>query len=43
MLAPVMIFFYFGLAEFCQGYMAQKRASHSAASPSPTQTRSPTP
>jgi Flp pilus assembly protein TadG len=26
-----MIFFYFGLAEFCQGYMAQKRASHSAA------------
>ncbi len=31
MLAPVMIFFYFGLAEFCQGYMAQKRASHSAA------------
>lgn len=31
MLAPVMIFFYFGLAEFCQGYMAQKRAGHSAA------------
>lgn len=31
MLAPVIIVFYFGLAEFCQGYMAQRRASHSAA------------
>lgn len=31
MLAPVMIAFYFGLAEFCQGYMAQKRMGHSAA------------
>lgn len=30
LLAPVMIAFYFGLAEFCQGYMAQKRMSHSA-------------
>lgn len=31
MLAPVMIAMYFGLAEFCQGFMAQKRAGHSAA------------
>jgi len=31
LLAPVMITFYFGLAEFCQGYMAQKRMGHSAA------------
>lgn len=30
LLAPVMITFYFGLAEFCQGYMAQKRMGHSA-------------
>ena len=30
LLAPVMISFYFGLAEFCQGYMAQKRMGHSA-------------
>ena len=30
LLAPVMIAFYFGLAEFCQGYMAQKRMGHSA-------------
>lgn len=30
LLAPVMIGFYFGLAEFCQGYMAQKRLSHTA-------------
>lgn len=28
MLAPVMIAFYFGLAEFCQGYMAEKRMGH---------------
>ncbi len=28
MLAPVMIAMYFGLAEFCQGYMAQKRMAH---------------
>lgn len=28
LLAPVMIFFYFGLAEACQAYMAQKRAGH---------------
>lgn len=28
MLAPVMIVFYFGLAEFCQGYMADKRSTH---------------
>ncbi|MDP2765777.1 MAG: pilus assembly protein, partial [Brevundimonas sp.] len=25
MLAPVLIAFYFGMAEFCQGFMAQKR------------------
>ena len=31
MLAPVMIAFYFGLAEFCQGYMAQKRMGHASA------------
>lgn len=30
LLAPLMIAFYFGLAEFCQGYMAQKRLSHTA-------------
>ena len=30
MLAPVMILMYFGLAEFCQGFMAQKRAGHAA-------------
>lgn len=30
LLAPVMIFFYFGLVEFCQGYMAQKRMGHVA-------------
>lgn len=27
MLAPIMILFYFGVAEFCQGFMAQKRVS----------------
>ena len=31
MIAPVLIFFYFGLAEFCQGYMAQKRMGHASA------------
>ena len=30
LIAPVMIVFYFGLAEFCQGYMSQKRLSHTA-------------
>lgn len=30
LLAPLMISFYFGLAEFCQGYMSQKRLSHTA-------------
>lgn len=28
LLAPVMISLYFGSAEFCQGYMAQKRMDH---------------
>lgn len=28
MLAPVLIAFYFGMAEFCQGFMAQKRMGH---------------
>lgn len=28
MLAPVMIGFYFAMAEFCQGYIAQKRMGH---------------
>lgn len=27
-IAPVLIFFYMGMNEFCQGYMAQKRMSH---------------
>ncbi|HZV84325.1 MAG TPA: TadE/TadG family type IV pilus assembly protein [Brevundimonas sp.] len=31
MLAPVLIAFYFGLAEFCQGFMAQKRMGHVSA------------
>jgi Flp pilus assembly protein TadG len=31
LLAPVMVGMYFGLAEFCQGFMAQKRSGHSAA------------
>jgi Flp pilus assembly protein TadG len=31
MLAPILIAFYFGMAEFCQGYMAQKRMGHVAA------------
>ena len=30
LIAPLMIGFYFGLAEFCQGYMAQKRLGHTA-------------
>lgn len=30
LLAPLMIGFYFGLAEFCQGYMSQKRLGHTA-------------
>lgn len=31
MLAPVLVAFYFGMAEFCQGYMAQKRMGHVSA------------
>jgi Flp pilus assembly protein TadG len=31
LVAPVLIAFYFGLAEFCQGYMAQKRMGHATA------------
>lgn len=31
MLAPILVAFYFGLAEFCQGYMAQKRMGHVSA------------
>lgn len=30
LLAPLMILLYFGLVEFCQGYMAQKRMGHVA-------------
>lgn len=30
LLAPIMIALYFGLTEFCQGYMAQKRVAHTA-------------
>ncbi len=29
-IAPIMILFYFGLAELCQGFMAQKRTEHVA-------------
>lgn len=29
LLAPVLVLVYFGLAEFCQAYMAQRRMSHS--------------
>jgi len=31
LLAPVLIAFYLGLSEFCQGYMAQKRMGHVSA------------
>jgi len=31
LLAPVLIAFYLGMAEFCQGYMAQKRMGHVSA------------
>lgn len=31
MLAPVLIAFYFGMSEFCQGFMAQKRMGHVSA------------
>lgn len=30
LIAPVMILIYFGLVEFSQGYMAQRRANHAA-------------
>lgn len=30
LIAPILIAFYFALAEFCQGFMAQKRMGHSA-------------
>ena len=30
-IAPVLIFFYMGMNEFCQGYMAQKRMGHVSA------------
>lgn len=30
LIAPIMIGFYFGLAEICQGYMADRRTSHAA-------------
>ena len=32
LLAPIMIAFYFCLCELCQGYMSQKRLSHTASS-----------
>ncbi|HEX8471269.1 MAG TPA: TadE/TadG family type IV pilus assembly protein, partial [Brevundimonas sp.] len=32
LIAPVMIAFYFAMGELCQGYMAQKRLSHTASS-----------
>lgn len=31
LIAPILIFFYFGMAEVCQLMMAQRRVSHSAA------------
>lgn len=31
MLAPILIAFYMGMTEFCQGFMAQKRMGHVAA------------
>lgn len=30
LIAPVMVVIYFGLVELCQGYMANRRASHTA-------------
>ena len=30
LIAPIMILFYFGMAEICQGFMAKKRAEHIA-------------
>ncbi len=30
LIAPIMILFYFGMAEICQGFMAQKRTQHVA-------------
>jgi len=30
LIAPIMILFYFGMAEICQGFMAQKRTEHVA-------------
>lgn len=30
LIAPLIILFYFGMVEFCQGFMAQKRMGHSA-------------
>lgn len=30
LIAPVMLLIYFGLVEFCQGYMAERRAAHTA-------------
>lgn len=32
LIAPLMISFYFGLGELCQGYMSQKRLAHTASS-----------
>ncbi len=31
LIAPILILLYFGLAEFCQGFMAQKRMGHVSA------------
>jgi len=30
LIAPIMILFYFGMSEICQGFMAQKRTEHVA-------------
>ena len=32
LIAPLIISFYFGMSEVCQGYMAQKRMAHTASS-----------
>lgn len=40
LLAPVMVTMYFGLCEFCQGFMAQKRMGHVASTIADLVTRS---
>lgn len=42
LLIPVLLLIYFGLAEFCQAYMAQKRAQHTASQVADMVARAPT-